>query len=361
MSTAETHAPLRPVPGDGRPKRIGLVGGDYTRRMLMAAGLPGGHQFHLLDLAEPAANLPEEPLDLLLCDAPEGPLDALQALSRNCPLFPGLPVLRLGRDRLEQQRLLEQLDLPTCSLLPVAARAELRAAWARLQRPAVLKPRDPSGRRRCAILEQESDLDEAWLLLGGEPLVLEPVLPVSQELVLTAVRGISGEVAYYPLAERSPQHTDLWIAPAAAAAEYQTEAAGLAGRVLRRLDYVGVLSLRFFVTNRRLVAAGLTPGFHPAGYGTVEGAFTSQYENALRAVLGQPLGCVGPRGYTATLGLRYPAGRVPRLLELGCAQLHLHSRETGGGICRGHLSIQSPDRDRLYLRLAEVADAVRGW
>ena len=359
MPFVEPRFPLQPAPGDDLPRQIGLLTGDYSRRMLMAAGLAQGHQFHALDPEGRGPHGMDLPIDLVLCDAPDMSLNQLESLHRRCPLYPGLPALRLGKDRLEQRRLLERLDFPTYPLLSVETRSELREARARLQCPAVLKPRDPSGTRRSAILDSEADLEEAWLLLGGEPLVLEPLLPVHQELVLTAVRSLTGEIAYYPLTERHPQRPDLWVAPAAAAETFQTEAASLAGRVLRELNLVGVLALRFFVTERSLVAAEITPGFHPAGYWTVEGAYTSHYENALRAVLGQPLGPVQPRGHTATLGLSYAAARVPQLLEVAGAQLHYHAREAGSGFCRGHVTLQSDHLDRLHQRVEAIAAAVR--
>lgn len=373
MSVVETVIPPQPTADEGRPKQIGLIADDYTCRMLTAAGLRSGHEFRVLGPELPqsetraAAELDRfvRGLDLLLCDPSALPLAPIESLGRHCRLHPNPAALRLGRDRHEQRMLLEQLDIPTFPILPVDSRAELHSAFARLRRPAVLKPRDPAGSQRHALIQREQELAENWLLLGGERLVLEPLLPLQRELVLVAVRSATGEMAYYPLAERHPEHPEIWTAPAAAAGTYQSEAASYAGQVLRRLDYVGVLAVSYYLTgrtdrtDRRLLAARITPGLHPAGYWTVEGAFTSQYDNCLRAVLGEPLGTIGKRGYAGTRNLSFPPERMPELMEIGGVQLHIHARDADRRLFHGHVAVQSSDPESVHRRLDEVRSVLR--
>jgi 5-(carboxyamino)imidazole ribonucleotide synthase len=64
-----------------------------------------------------------------------------------------------------------------------------------------------------------------------------------------------------------------------------------AQRVLEAFDYVGVLTIEFFVMpDGSLVANEMAPRVHNSGHWTIEGALTSQFEQHIRAVAGWPLG-----------------------------------------------------------------------
>jgi hypothetical protein len=61
--------------------------------------------------------------------------------------------------------------------------------------------------------------------------------------------------------------------------------------VLESFDYVGVLTIEFFVMpDGALIANEMAPRVHNSGHWTIEGALTSQFEQHIRAVAGWPLG-----------------------------------------------------------------------
>ncbi len=149
-------------------------------------------------------------------------------------------------------------------------------------------------------------MDRAWRLLGGHPLLLEEFIPFDRELSQIAVRGRDGAVAFYPLVENHHEHGILrWsLAPApGVSAELQAAASDYALRILRELDYVGVLAVEFFQRGDGLIANEMAPRVHNSGHWTIEGAETSQFENHLRAVVGWPLGSTAAVGCSAMLNL----------------------------------------------------------
>ena len=157
----------------------------------------------------------------------------------------------------------------------------------RLGYPAVLKTRrvgyDGKGQ---TVLRGPADVERAWRLLGGRPLLLEEFIPFEREVSQLAVRGRDGAVAFYPLVENHHEHGILrWsLAPApGVAADLQAGASDYALRVLRALDYVGVLAIEFFLRGDQLIANEMAPRVHNSGHWTIEGAETSQFENHLRA------------------------------------------------------------------------------
>ena len=76
-----------------------------------------------------------------------------------------------------------------------------------------------------------------------------------------------------------------------------------ARRLLEHFDYVGVLTIEFFVTRGKLIANEMAPRVHNSGHWTIEGAETSQFENHVRAIAGLPLGSTRARGHSAMINL----------------------------------------------------------
>ena len=116
----------------------------------------------------------------------------------------------------------------------------------------------------------------------------------------------TASIAFYPLVENHHEHGILrWsLAPAPGVPpELQAAASDYALRILRELDYVGVLAVEFFQRGDGLIANEMAPRVHNSGHWTIEGAETSQFENHLRAVVGWPLGSTAAVGRSAMLNL----------------------------------------------------------
>ena len=187
--------------------------------------------------------------------------------------------------------------------------------------PGVLKTRrmgyDGKGQ---FVLRKPADLDRAWAALGKAPLLYENLVPFDAEVSVIAVRGADGEVAFYPL--NLNVHRDgilrLTRAPYGNAA-LTRQAQRAARKLLEHFDYVGVLTIEFFVTRGKLVANEMAPRVHNSGHWTIEGAETSQFENHVRAIAGLPLGSTRARGHSAMINLigelptRDAAAREPGL------------------------------------------------
>jgi 5-(carboxyamino)imidazole ribonucleotide synthase len=170
-----------------------------------------------------------------------------------------------------------------------------------------------------------------------------------------AVRGLDGEVAFYPLnlnvhregilrLTRAPYGSPVLVRQARRAAK----------KLLEHFGYVGVLTIEFFVKRGKLIANEMAPRVHNSGHWTIEGAETSQFENHLRAILDLPLGATGARGHCAMLNL---IGEMPGRHEmLGLEGLHLHDygKSPRPGRKLGHLTLverSAAVRDRRARRL----------
>lgn len=348
---------------------VGVLGGGQLGRMLALAGYPLGLRFRFLDpspdsgagqIAEHIVGSYEDPgtlerfamgLDVVTYEFENVPMETARLLSRLVPVYPPPQALEAAQDRLVEKSFFGTLGIPTPPFAPVNTLEELRAALSDIGTPAVLKTRrfgyDGKGQY---VLRSLADIDAAWQALGGHALILEGYVPFGRELSILAVRGGSGQIAYYPLTEN--HHSDgilrRSLAPASGVTtEQQSTAESYARLVLEALDYRGVLAIELFEVEDRLLANEMAPRVHNSGHWTIEGAETSQFENHLRAILGLPLGSTSPVGYSTMLNIIGILPNTDKVLSTPGAHLHLYGKEPKPGRKLGHITLTTHSREQM--------------
>ncbi len=321
---------------------IGVIGGGQLGQMLALAGTPLNMNFIFLDPADDACAAPlgrhlqagysdsaalqqlAREVDLVTFEFESVPAETVALLSRSVPVYPPAEALRVARDRWFEKSLFRQLDIPTPVFADISSQAALEQAIGQTGLPAVLKTRtlgyDGKGQK---VLRSAEDLAGAFAGLGGVPCILEGFVDFTGEVSLIAVRGQSGQTAFYPLVHNTHQEGILRLSVPGDNHPLQALAEDYASRVLQHLDYVGVLAFEFFEVEGGLKANEIAPRVHNSGHWTIEGAQCSQFENHLRAIAGLPLGDTARLGESAMLNF---IGRVPPLAQLlqvpGCHPHH---------------------------------------
>ncbi|MGH6951882.1 MAG: ATP-grasp domain-containing protein, partial [Vitreimonas sp.] len=177
----------------------------------------------------------------------------------------------------------------------------------------------------------------------GAPGILEGFCAFAHEVSAIAARGADGAVEFYDLCEN--EHAGGILSrttlPARVGAAVEAEAQAAARRVLEAFDYVGVLTLEFFVMeDGALLANEMAPRVHNSGHWTIEGALTSQFEQHIRAIAGWPL---GPTARVAGIEMANLVGEDandwPALAADPEARLHLYGkRDARSGRKMGHVT-----------------------
>jgi len=121
------------------------------------------------------------------------------------------------------------------------------------------------------------------------------------------------------------------------------KAEALARGVMDHLQYVGVLAIELFDVGGRLLANEIAPRVHNSGHWTIEGAVTSQFENHMRAITGQPLGSTAARGNAVMFNLIGDAPPLADLLAINGAHVHLYGKAPRPGRKIGHVSLVDAD------------------
>ncbi len=347
---------------------VGILGGGQLARMLALAGAPLGLRFRVVDTSESACAGQVAPLlhadytnlaaledfarevDVVTFDFENVPAETAEWLAHRVPVFPNPQALAIAQDRLEEKQLFRALGMGTPEFRDIGSRDALERAVRELGTPSVLKTRrlgyDGKGQHR---IRTRDDVDAAWRALGGVPLILEEFVPFERELSVVAVRGRDGAFAAYPLTQN--WHADgilsASLAPAPDSDALADDAAAFARALADRLDYVGVFALELFVRDGRLLANEIAPRVHNSGHWTIEGAWVSQFENHLRAVLGLPLGATHTRGHAAMLNF---VGELPTrepVLREAHAYWHDYGKTPRPGRKVGHATVTAPDAREL--------------
>ena len=363
--------------------RIGVLGGGQLGRMLALAGYPLGLTFRFLDPSPEACagqvgellvgpfqdkGLLErfaQGLDLVTYEFENVPVAAARFLEGLLPVYPPPKALEVAQDRLLEKTFFQGLGVPTPPFHPVDRLPDLEEGLRHVGLPALLKTRrggyDGKGQ---ALVRAPEEAEAAFHALGGKGLILEGFVPFDRELSILAVRGTTGEVAFYPLVENHHQGgiLRLSLAPAPGASEaLGKKAEGYARKALEALGYVGVLALEFFQVGEELLFNEMAPRVHNSGHWTIEGAETSQFQNHLRALLGLPLGSTAPRGHSAMVNLIGLRPDFQEVLKVPGAHLHWYGKAVRPGRKVGHITLRRDSREALeealplLLRLAQGA------
>jgi 5-(carboxyamino)imidazole ribonucleotide synthase len=355
---------------------VAILGGGQLGRMMALAGYPMGFRFRLQDARGGASSSAVAEVlqadyhdDAALARTAEGaivvtyefenvPVDAATTPAGNVPVRPPPQALEVAQDRLVEKTFFRDHDIDTADFVAVDTRADLEAAVAEIGLPAVLKTRrlgyDGKGQ---ALLRRSEDVGPAFDDIGGVPLILEAFIDFRRELSVLAVRGTTGETAFYPLVENHHLQGILHLSHAPAPdlrPGLQATAEGYATRVLEALDYVGVLAVELFETKDSLLANEMAPRVHNSGHWTIEGAETSQFENHIRAVTGMPLGSTAPRGHSAMLNILGALPETAEVLAVPHTHLHLYGKGPRPGRKIGHVTIRADDPDAVHAALERL-------
>jgi 5-(carboxyamino)imidazole ribonucleotide synthase len=207
---------------------------------------------------------------------------------------PNPDALAIAQDRFNEKTFFNTLGIATVPFAAIDSDADLSMALPRIGTPSILKTRrlgyDGQGQAR---IMREGDAREALAALKDAPAILEGFCRFEREISIIAARGADGSFAAYDVCEND--HAGAILSrtklPARVSSAVAEKARDAIQRVAETLDYVGALTIEFFVMpDGVLIANEMAPRVHNSGHWTIEGAATSQFEQHIRAIAGWPLG-----------------------------------------------------------------------
>lgn len=295
-------------------KTIGILGGGQLGKMLLdvtsrwdlttavldpspdAPAKQKAHQFVEGDLMDfDTVYAFGEAVDCLTFEIENVNVDALRALEKKgVRVFPQSHVLSTIQNKGIQKQFYKQHQIPTAPFDTFSSLAELKNAIARgtVSFPFIWKAAtlgyDGYGVKVIRSNQAVEELPEGACLA-------EEKIVIVQELSVIVCRNPSGAVAHYPPVEMEfhpeANQVEYVLSPARIAKETAQAAEALALKVSKAFQHVGLLAVELFLTPEgELLVNEVAPRPHNSGHYSIEAAYTSQFEQHIRALLDLPLG-----------------------------------------------------------------------
>lgn len=288
--------------------------------------------------------------DVVTVEREQVDVSLLRQLKVLCPVYPDPDIIAASQHRLKEKQALQRMGLPVADFVPVNNRQDLLVAAEQLALPFFVKSCEHGydGKNQWRI-DDSSMIDAVAEKIAGRPAVAEKAIDFITEASVIGVRSVDGEMAVYPLTENRHQQGILLssIAPAETLSPAIRQLVRhYIYKLMKEWQYVGVLAMELFVTDKGVLVNELAPRVHNSGHWTMNGADTCQFENHLRAISGLAPGATSARGYCGMINL-LGKDAPPKDLLNGSSYAHLYNKSLKPGRKMGHINIRSHERDEL--------------
>jgi len=234
-------------------------------------------------------------VDVLTFEIENVNVDALETLEKQgVKVFPSSKTLRTIQNKATQKLFYRDHDIPTADFSRFAYTSEIDEAVDNggLSYPFVWKSArfgyDGTG---VKVVRSLSDLTD----LPNVECITEKLIPFKNELAVIVARNEKGDLKTYPVVEMEfhseANQVEYVICPARIPDIIAKKAEKIALKTAAAFKHVGLLAVEMFQTeNDDILVNEVAPRPHNSGHYSIEGSYTSQFEQQIRCILGLPLG-----------------------------------------------------------------------
>lgn len=296
---------------------------------------------------------------------------ARSALNGGIPVWPSPTTLDYIRHKGKQKDHLSNSGLPVPPYRNCVTLEEARKAVADFGYPVVVKQfkRSYDGYGNATV-RSDDELENAWNeLAAADGLMVEAFIEFVQELSVLVARRPCGQHVVYPVAytEQRDHRCHAVSVPAEADPAVISEAHRIGLAAVEAVGGVGLTAVELFQTiENRILVNELAPRPHNTGHYSIEGCYTSQFENHVRGILDLPLGNPELRENVVVMvnvlgtrnGTPSSAGYREALAVTGAA-VHLYGKsEVRPKRKMGHVTVCGHHRDDVRRRAEKAASLI---
>ena len=296
-------------------------------------------------------------VDVLTIEIENVNVDALETLEDNgVKVFPSSKTLRTIQNKATQKLFYRDENIPTADFSRFAHPSEIEDAVINggLDYPFVWKSArfgyDGNGVKVVRRLEDLADLPNAEC-------IAEDLIPFKNELAVIVARNEKGDLKTYPVVEMEfhpeANQVEYVICPARIPDGIAKKAELIALKTAAAFKHVGLLAVEMFQTeNDEIIVNEVAPRPHNSGHYSIEGSYTSQFEQHIRCVLDLPLGntdskvagvmvnLVGAEGHTGNVVYK----NIENILAMEGVTPHIYGKKQTRPFRKmGHVTIVHKD------------------
>lgn len=371
--------------------RIGIIGGGQLGKMLIESSRSWNVHYTILenDAYCPASLVADKVIvgslmdadkirelaaecDVLTWEIEHINVDALLELEREgVKIIPSPATLKIIQDKGLQKQFYAENGLSTAAFELMDTHAQLVEGIKKLTgEKVVVKSRTGGYDGKGVEIVAKADIENGSFTLK-QPSVLEQFHAEITEYAVIVARNGEGQTSVFPLIEMYfhpvSNLVEFLFSPARISPEVESQCKQLAMGAIEKLNGVGLFAVELFVTEQQQVLINeIAPRPHNSGHHTIEGCYTSQFEQLNRVLLNMPLGStnlvqpcaminlVGPENLSGEYRLNSDA-----LLMHEGVYVHLYNKaEIRPNRKMGHVTVLSPSLDELIEKAENIRSII---
>ena len=298
----------------GKNKTLGILGGGQLGKMVLDVSNRWGLKVYVLDsnIECPSSKLCSkffvgdlmdydtvvqfgQNVDLITIEIENVNVEALKFLeSKGKKVFPQPRVIEIIQDKSKQKEFYIDNEIPTSSFRSCNGIEELKSLISKgeISYPFIWKASkmgyDGYGVNKISDNKSLEKLSDCHC-------IVEELISIKKELSVMVGLRESGEILNYPVVEmefnKDSNQVEYILSPAQISQELKIMAEKLACNTAEKFKICGIIAVEMFLTNQdEILVNEVAPRPHNSYHFSIEGSYTSQFEQFLRAILDLPLG-----------------------------------------------------------------------
>lgn len=353
--------------------RVGILGGGQLGWMTILEGRKLGLEFFVLDPnpKAPASRIadrwfpPEKAEEFIReCHVITYEFEHIEekVLEKFYDLTtPSLNVLEFKKSKIKEKEFYKRMGYPTVEFV-VAKGKELKEKVEAFPLPCVIKREKLGydGKGQYKIYSKE-DLEVVLKNHSQEEnFLIEKLIDFNFEFSIIGVRDKRGNKRLYPTTIN--YHEDGILLYNSTRSFQIKEAEDIVLSLMEDLNIVGLLAVEFFYTwDGRILINEFAPRPHNTGHYSLDGAFTSQFENLIRAICGLPLGSTrlkAPSGMVNLLGVSLEDLDLNTILSIEGAKLYWYGKEKKTKRKVGHINLVGNTEQEIEEKIEKLVNII---
>jgi len=292
-------------------RTIGIIGGGQLARMLATAAAELGFEINIYcpDRDCPAAQVANKTvlgnyddneklvafaknINVLTYEFENIDTKALEELEKLVDIRPSVKALKISQDRYTEKTYLNSLGIKTTKFYKIDEVSDIEKHFVKIKKPILIKTRrlgyDGKGQ---VLIKTQDDINEYYLKNEFSPSIGEEVLRFDKELSVIIVRDKEGNTKAFEPGENVHERGILVTTtlPSSISEALKNDATEIAKKIVGDLDYIGVMGVEFFLKGKELLVNEIAPRVHNSGHWTMDGSYSSQFQQHIRAIMELPL------------------------------------------------------------------------
>lgn len=292
-------------------RTIGIIGGGQLARMLATAAAELGFEINIYcpDRDCPAAQVANKTvlgnyddneklvafaknINVLTYEFENIDTKALEELEKVVDIRPSVKALKISQDRYTEKTYLNSLGIKTTKFYKIDEVSDIEKHFVKIKKPILIKTRrlgyDGKGQ---VLIKTQDDINEYYLKNEFSPSIGEEVLRFDKELSVIIVRDKEGNTKAFEPGENVHERGILVTTtlPSSISEALKNDATKIAKKIVGDLDYIGVMGVEFFLKGKELLVNEIAPRVHNSGHWTMDGSYSSQFQQHIRAIMELPL------------------------------------------------------------------------